>query len=369
MTTANYRCDQVGSLLRPKSLLDARDAFKAGRITRNELRAAEDEAVLSVLAIQKDAGMQIYTDGEMRRDAWQTVLSAAVDGFEENYPVFDSVAADGTVLRLQRHNKAIIAKLKQKGRLAEIDAAFLRKHAPGPFKITMPSPAMIARHSYRKGVTEKAYPDLADLREDLGAIVIGEMKALAQEECAYIQLDEGFTIYSDPARLDHLVEQGVDADQALEEDIALENSCYDAARKPGLTLAMHLCRGSRSGQLRGKGGYDWLAERMFQGLHVDRYLLEYDSERVGGFEPLRHVPSGKIAVLGLVSSTNPQIESRDELLSRIDSAAKFCPIERLAISSQCGFQASATRDGAHMSFDDQRRKLELIGNVAREVWG
>ncbi|HEV2572619.1 MAG TPA: cobalamin-independent methionine synthase II family protein [Beijerinckiaceae bacterium] len=366
---SDYRCDQVGSLLRPPYLLDARDDFKAGRIDRAALRAAEDKAVLDVLQVQKDAGMAIFTDGEMRRDSWQTVFSEAVDGFEENYPLREFKRPDGSVARLQMHTKAITGKVRQKKRLADVDAAFLRQHAPGPFKITMPSPAMTARQSYRRGDTDKAYPDADELRSDIGGIVTGEMRALAGEGCAYIQLDEGFTIYADPARLTVMTEEGLDADQALEEDIALENACYDAVRRPGLTLAMHLCRGSRSGFMRGKGGYDWLAERLFDRLHVDRYLLEYDSDKVGGFEPLRHLPKGKVAVLGLVSSTNPRLETRDELLRRIESAIQHCPIERLAISSQCGFQGAATRDGAHMSFDDQRRKLERIGEVAQEVWG
>lgn len=369
--TANtvYRSDQVGSLLRSPQLLDARDAYKAGTIDRAALRAAEDVAVLEALQVQKNAGMTIFTDGEMRRDSWQTVFSEAVEGFEEKYPIREIKRPDGTTTRLQMHTKAIVGKVKQTKRLADVDAAFLQQHAPGPFKITMPSPAMIARQCYRRGDTDRAYPDTGDLRADIGGIVVSEMKALAAEGCAYIQLDEGFTVYADPARLSLLVDEGLDADQALEEDIELENACYDAVRRPGLTLAMHLCRGSRSGFLRGKGGYDWLAERLFERLNVDRYLLEYDSDRVGGFEPLRHVPKGKVAVLGLVSSTNPQLESRDDLLRRIESATKHCPIERLALSSQCGFQGAATRDGAHMSYDDQRRKLERIGEVAREVWG
>jgi 5-methyltetrahydropteroyltriglutamate--homocysteine methyltransferase len=161
---------------------------------------------------------------------------------------------------------------------------------------------------------------------------------------------------------------GVDAETALAEDIAAENACYDAVRRNGVTLAMHLCRGSRSAITRGRGGYDWLAEHLFDRLHVDRFLLEYDSERVGGFEPLRHVPKGKTAVLGLVSSTDPRLEAQDDLLRRIERASKFCPIEQLAISSQCGFQGSGSRDGAHMTIDDERRKLDLIADTARKVW-
>jgi 5-methyltetrahydropteroyltriglutamate--homocysteine methyltransferase len=364
-----FRCDQVGSLVRPPRLLDARDDYKAGQIDLAALRAVEDASILDALKMQGEVGMAIFTDGEMRRDSWQTVFSEAVDGFEAAYPMREMTSSDGERVTLRMHTKAICGRLEQKRRLAQTDADFLKQHSPGPYKITMPSPAMIARESYRKGLTDKAYPDTAELRHDIGEIVKGEMLALVADGAAYLQLDEGFTIYADPVRMVALKEEGLDPEQALEEDIAAENACYDAVRRPGVTLAMHLCRGSRSGFLRGRGGYDWLAERLFDRLHVDRYLLEYDSDRVGGFEPLRHVPKGKVAVLGLVSSTDPTLENRDDLLRRIEAASKFCPVDQLAISSQCGFQGAASRDGAHMTIDQERRKLEVIGSVAQEVWG
>jgi len=361
-----YRADQIGSLLRPAQLLDVREAYKKGKAPRDALRAAEDEAVLGVIKMQQEIGMPVFTDGEMRRDAWQTNFSEAVSGFEDTYPIREVVREDGAHVRLQMHTKAINGKLKQTRRLAQADAVFLKKHAPGPFKITMPSPAVIARASYKAGVTDKAYPDVAELRRDIGTIVQGEMKELVADGAAYLQLDEGFTAYADPDRQKLL---GINnPEQALEEDIALENSCHDAVKRDGLTLAMHLCRGSRASFARGKGSYEWLAEHLFSRLHVDRFLLEYDSDRVGGFEPLRHMPKGRIAVLGLVSSTNPALEKQDDLLRRIEAASQFCPIEQLAISSQCGFQGSASRDGAHMTADQQRRKLELIADTARKVW-
>ena len=363
-----YRVDQIGSLVRPPILLDARDDYKAGKIDREALRKIEDDCVRDVLAMQREVGVDIFTDGEMRRDAWQTNFSEAVDGFEPSYPIREMTREDGTRVKLQMHTKAICGKLTQKRRLAQTDAVFLKQHAPGPFKITMPSPAVIARSSYKAGVSDKAYPDTAELRRDIVAIVADEMKALVADGAAYLQLDEGFTVYADPERMKALGMQERDQERALEEDIAAENACFDAVRGTGVTLAMHLCRGSRASFARGRGGYDWLAEHLFDRLHVDRFLLEYDSDRVGGFEPLRHVPKGKTAVLGLVSSTDPRLESRDELLRRIETAARFCPIEQLAISSQCGFQGSASRDGAHMSADQQRRKLELIADTARKVW-
>src|SRR5262245_10402326 len=258
-----YRVDQIGSLVRPAKLLDARDACKAGTLDRAALRAVEDDCVRDVLAMQREVGMEIFTDGEMRRDAWQTNFSEAVEGFEASYPIREMTREDGTRVKLQMHTKAICGKLAQKRRLAQTDATFLKENAPGPFKITMPSPAVIARTSYRPGVTDKAYPDPAELRRDIVAIVKGEMQALIADGAAYLQLDEGFTIYADPERMKALGAQQGDPEAALAEDIAAENACYDAVRGTGVTLAMHLCRGSRASFARGRGGYDWLAEHLF----------------------------------------------------------------------------------------------------------
>lgn len=365
----NYRTDQIGSLIRPARLLDARDAFKAGRLAREELSEIEDEAILDVLKRQRNIGIAVLSDGEFRRDAWQTVFSEAVDGFEESYPFREVRREDGTVARLQMHTKAICGRLEQRRRLAETDAAFLKSQARGPFKITLPSPALVARASWKNGVTDKAYRDREALLADTTAIVKGELATLAKDGVPYLQLDEGFTVYVDSGRAVMLGgERGREA--AIEADIAAENSCYADARAAGAVTAMHVCRGSRAGFLRGSGGYDWLAERLFDRLDVDRFLLEYDDrERAGGFEPLRNMPKGKVAVLGLVNSTNPELEKRDDLLRKIEVATRFCPVEQLAISSQCGFQGSGTRDGAHMTADQQWRKLELIVETAQKVWG
>ncbi len=364
-----FRVDQIGSLLRPARLLDARDQFRSGRIDMGELRRVEDDCVIEVLQRQKAAGMVVFTDGEMRRDAWQTVFSQAVSGFEAAYPLREFKAADGKAVQLQMHTKAVTGKLKQGRRLAQIDGEFLRAHAPGPYKITQPSPAMVARASWRQGASDAAYPERAGLLADVVGIVSAEVRALADEGAAYLQFDEGFTIYGEEGGHEQLLASGEDPEKSLLADIAAENACYDAARRDGLTLAMHLCRGSRAGFARRTGSYEWLAERLFGELHVDRFLLEYDSGRVGSFEPLRHLPKGKLAVIGIVSSTNPQLETREALLARIEEAARYCPLDQLAISSQCGFQGSATRDGAHMTYDQQWKKLELLAKVAEEVWG
>jgi 5-methyltetrahydropteroyltriglutamate--homocysteine methyltransferase len=360
-----FRTDQVGSLVRPVSLLDARDAFKAGRISAEDLSLAEDAAAAELLERQQDAGMELFTDGEVRRDAWQTVFSQAVDGFEHSFPKLQMERPDGQTVQVELHDLAAVAPVRAKGRLAGADAAFLREHAPGPFKITLPSPAFIGRTSYRPGKSEEAYPTRADFLRDVVGIVRAEMEALVRDGVSYIQLDEGFVYYvSEWVKAKQGTEDDLEA--ALAADIATENTCYDAVRDD-VTVAMHLCRGSRVSYMHGMEGYDWLAERLFGALNVDRYVLEYDLD-YGGFEALRHIPEGKVAVLGLISSKEPQLESQDSLLRRIEEATKYCPVERLALTTQCGFQAAADRDGAHIGYDLQWRKLELMRETAEKVW-
>ena len=366
--TAVYRTDQVGSLLRPAALLDARDAFRAGTITREALAAAENTAVLEALALQKSAGVDIYTDGEMRRDAWMTIFSEAVDGFVDEYPQVETQRPDGTVVYVQRHDKTVKGKLQARRRLAGVDAAFLKAHSPGPFKITMPSPSTVLRFGYKPGVSDAVYPTREALHADTTAIVRDEMLALVNDGCAYVQLDEGFNSYVNPDWRGELERDGHDPIDVLTKDIAADNACYDAIEGK-MTRAMHLCRGSRVSWAHGAGTYDWLAERLFDQRHVDRFLLEYDTEVVGGFEPLRFVPKGKVVVLGLVSAKEAELETVDYLLGRINDAAKYCPVEQLALSTQCGFQGAAMRDGAHMTIDQEKRKLELIVEVAHKVWG
>jgi 5-methyltetrahydropteroyltriglutamate--homocysteine methyltransferase len=365
-TKTVFRTDQVGSLVRPTYLLDARDAFKAGRISADQLAEVQDKAAAELLERQKEAGMEIFTDGEVRRDAWQTVFSQAVDGFEHTFPKLELERPDGSKAEVEIHDLAAVAPIHARGRLAGTDAAFLNEHAPGPFKITMPSPAFIARMSYKPGKSEAAYPTRADFLRDVIQIVRDEMEALVQDGASYIQLDEGFVYYvSEWIRS----RQGgeTDLEAALAGDIETENSCYDAVRNDA-TVAMHLCRGSRVSYQHGMEGYDWLAEHLFAALDVDRYLLEYDLD-YGGFEALRFIPEGKVAVLGLISSKEPELESEDTILRRIEEAAKHCPIERLALTTQCGFQAAADRDGAHIGYEQQWRKLELMRAVAEKVWG
>ena len=363
---APYRADQVGSLTRPAELKEARSAYRAGKLPLAVLRDAEDRAILDALDHQRQVGMRIFTDGEMRRDAWQTDLPQAVDGFVDEYPVVRTTMPDGSVREIEMHTKAIRGKLRAKRRLTAEFLPFLKAHAPGAFKVTLPSPNSAARGSYAIGLTDKVYPTRTDLLNDLVSIYQDEMRTLASEGVSYVQMDEGFNSYVNPDWRASIAQDGHNPEQWLAEDIAAENACWDLLPPDSVIRATHLCRGSRT-VARGKGGYEWLAEQLFDQLHVDRFLFEYDSEAAGGFEPLRLAPPGKTVVLGLVTSKDPHLEAQDMLLRKIDAATKYIPVEQLALSPQCGFGGSA--DNAFMSPDQQWRKLELIVDTARKVWG
>jgi methionine synthase II (cobalamin-independent) len=360
-----YRADQVGSLTRPPELKRAREAFRAGQLGREALREVEDRAILDALEQQRRIGFPIYSDGELRRDAWQTDLSDAVEGFVRDYPVVKQTLPDGRVVELEMHTKAVEARLRARRRISAGFLPFLKQHAPGPYKVTMPSPAMAARGGFKAGLTDRVYPTRAELLADLVAIYQEEMRALAAEGVPYVQLDEGFNAYVRDEWREGLMQEGRDPEQVLAQDIDAENACWDLLPATAVR-ATHLCRGSRTAN-RGAGTYEWLCERLLDRLHVDRFLFEYDSDAVGGFEPLRFLPKGKVVVLGLVTSKDPTLESQDTLLRKIEEASKYAPVEQLAISPQCGFGGSA--DNAFMTPDQQWKKLELLVETAHKVWG
>ena len=265
------------------------------------------------------------------------------------------------------HTKPVVGKLRQVRRLAKHEADFLREHTPGPWKITMPTPI---RNPAAQKTFPAPYTNWDEIQRDVIEIFKGEMVNLAKEGVPYLQMDRVPTGYLTPESRERMKADGIDAEALWLKEMALENECYDAARaaNPDIILAMHYCRGNRVGFTGGVGGYDMIAESGFNGLHVDRFLLEFDTERAGGFEPLRHVPKDKTVMLGLVTTKSDQVETRDYLLRRIEEASKYIPIEQLALGPQCGFQSAANRDGASMGIEAEKRKMELIAEVAREVW-
>ena len=363
-STATYRADHVGSFLRPKELLDARASGDA------RLREIEDREILRVLAKQKELGLDVFTDGEFRRGGFMTDLTDAVEGFDTHEGVARSwnaaAPAAGTVPSAVRG--IVTEKLRQTRRLTLHELEFLKQHSPGPIKMTLPSATQFPAISYKKGISERAYADHHAFLQDVVDITKRETQALAEEGVSYIQIDAPrYSYYLDPKWRDFLRAEFGEPESLLDEAIAADNACFRAARKPGVTLAIHLCRGNNRSQWYAAGGYDAIAEKLFNELDVDRFLLEYDDERSGSFEPLRFVPDGKTVVLGLVSSKKPELESQPELLHRIDEASKYVPLERLALSPQCGFASMA--EGNLLTEDDQWAKLRLVVETARKVWG
>jgi 5-methyltetrahydropteroyltriglutamate--homocysteine methyltransferase len=368
---SEFRADQVGSLLRPPRLQQAWREFFAGKLDRAAFSEIQEECILAALDGQRSTGIDVYTDGEFRRAAYMTGLTDAVDGFTfvPGGRRLDWKADPGREVPAEVADFAlpvVTERLRPRGRIAAGEAALLREHSPGPFKVTLPSPAHFAS-SYRAGVSEQAYPSQPDFVRDVASILAEEAGALAREGTPYVQVDS--PTYS--GWLEAGVLGGSDDRRAegerLANTIAGDNAILDRARAAGAVTAVHICRGNGSGAWLASGGYDPIAEQVFGGLRCDRLLLEYDNERSGGFEPLRLVPAPKIAVLGLMTTKYGELESRDDLLRRIDEASRFVPVDRLALSPQCGF-ASNFR-GNPLTEAEQWRKLELVASVAREVWG
>jgi 5-methyltetrahydropteroyltriglutamate--homocysteine methyltransferase len=263
----------------------------------------------------------------------------------------------------------VVEKIRPTRRLAAHEVAFLEAHAPGDFKVTLPSANQFPAIMYKRGLSERAYPSYSEFLWDVVPIIQSEIQALAREGVKYIQLDAPrYSYYIDPKWRRYVQkEMGLDPEQALEEAIRADNACLEGVDRRQTVLAIHLCRGNNRSQWYAEGGYDPIAEKLFGELHVNAFLLEYESERAGAFEPLRFVPRGKTVVLGLVSSKLPELESHDDLVRRIEAAGRFAPVENLALSPQCGF--ASTAEGNLLSEQQQWDKLKLVADVAKRVWG
>ena len=365
-----YRSDHVGSLLRPAEVKEARAAFYEGRLDRTRLSEVEDRAILNALERQKSSGVDAYTDGEFRRTGFQNDLMEAVDGFisTEQPAVVRTWQGPGGEPSEQGTRQVVGGKLRRLRRLTEHQARFLKTHAPGPVKVTVPSPSQFPAISFQPGITEQVYPTRSDLLWDITSMIKSEIEALAEEGVSYIQVDAPrYSYYVDPKWRQHLRDLGEDPDKMFEEAIAADNQCVAGVQRRDLTVALHICRGNNESKWYAEGGYEPIAEKLFNSLNVDRFLLEYDTGRAGSFEPLRFLPLGKMVVLGLVSSKDPKLESQDDLLRRIDEACRYVPVDYLALSPQCGFASTAA--GNLLAEDQQWRKLELVAETAYQVWG
>jgi 5-methyltetrahydropteroyltriglutamate--homocysteine methyltransferase len=365
-----YRADHVGSLLRPAEVQSARAAFAQGSLDRDGLREVEDQAILNALRRQWSLGLDVCTDGEFRRNGFQDDLPEAVEGFvTTDQPAAVRVwqGPEGES-REQSLRRVVGGKLRQARGLTENQLDFLKANAPGAFKITVPSPNQYPAISFQPGLTDQFYATRSELLWDIVAIIKAEIESLVEAGVPYIQLDAPrYSYYVDPRWRQHLRDLGEDPDAMFEEAIAADNACIEHAQRNGATVAIHICRGNSESRWYAEGGYEPIAERLFGSLTVDRFLLEYDTDRAGTFEPLRFVPLGKVAVLGLVSSKEPRLEDRERLLDRIDEACQFIPVDYLALSPQCGFASTAA--GNLLTEEQQWRKLRLVVETGYEVWG
>jgi 5-methyltetrahydropteroyltriglutamate--homocysteine methyltransferase len=364
--SAPYRADHVGSFLRPPELLEAR---RAAAQDPQRLHAIEDRDIQRVLAKQEELGFDIFTDGEFRRRNFMSDFTDAVEGFDLGDAVARAwKAGQEKVAPVSSVTGIVTRKLRAVEPLTGRELPFLKKHSPGNIKMTLPSATQFPAISFKRGVTDKIYRDHSELLWDIVAIMKTELARLSAEGVKYIQIDAPrYSYFMDPKWREWIrTEMNVAPDALLDESIRADNACFTAARRPGVTLAMHLCRGNNRSHWYAEGGYDAIAEKLFATMAVDRFLREYDDDRSGTFQPLRLVPREKTVVLGLISSKKPQLENADDVVRRIEDAARYFPLENLALSPQCGF--ASTMEGNLLTEEEQWSKLRLVSDVARRVW-
>jgi 5-methyltetrahydropteroyltriglutamate--homocysteine methyltransferase len=350
-------------LLRPPRLIDAR-----ARLEGAALRAVEDEAIREVVRRQEEIGLEAVTDGEFRRAWWHLDFFEGLDGLSIHEGQYAATfRKEGGTVDLKPQRIVVDRKLTRPKPIQLDDFEFLKSAARATPKVSIPSPAWLYVRSGRDNVSKEAYPDLAEFAADLARVYAEEIADLARAGCTYLQLDEtNFATLCDPHVREDFKARGRDADALLREGVGIINRAI-ADVPDTMTVCTHACRGNFRSAWVAEGGYDPVAEMVFNTLEVDGFFLEYDDARSGSFAPLRFVPKGKRVVLGLVTSKKGALETKDELKRRIDEAAKFVPLDQLCLSPQCGF--SSTVEGNELSAEAQFAKLRLIVETAREVWG
>jgi|SRR5450756_364454 len=366
-----FRADHVGSLLRPKEVLKARDGFAAGEITAERLKQVEDAAILENIRMQGEVGLKSATDGELRRESWHMDFIYQLGGI--------SKVQDDTI-QVAFHNKDkdyqwappsahVTAPITLPNTIFADAFTYLRDNvAPAQTaKLTIPSPSMVHYRGGRSAIDESVYPDLAQFWDDLAAAYGKEVANLYDLGCRYLQLDDISLAYvNDPAQRKHIEEIGGDPLHQHETYISVINKAL-ANRPADLAITTHMCRGNNQSMWAAEGGYDFIADTLFNKLDVDGFFCEWDDERSGGFEPLRYLPKGKRVVLGVVTSKRGELESKDFIKRRVEEAAKYADINQLCLSAQCGF--SSTKEGNDLTEQQQWDKLSLIVDVAAEIWG
>ncbi len=359
-----FRADHVGSLLRPASLRDARAQAQRGELGASALRDIQQAAILEVVAKQESIGLQAITDGEFSRDWWHVDFLAGFDGVETYYgPAssgFGGVTEQPALLK-------VTGKIRRTKPIFVEHFKFVKSVTKRTPKMTIPAPAMLHHRAGRAAVSMDAYPDIDEMWADVSRGYAEEIADLSAAGCSYLQIDDtSHAMLCDPKFRDGIRKRGDDPDQLVYTYGNAINRAL-AKRPAGLSVTMHTCRGNFMSAWVASGGYEPVAEAIFGGIDVDAFFLEFDSDRAGGFEPLRFVPKNKKIVLGLVTTKTPELESKDALKRRIDEAAKYVPIENLCLSPQCGF--SSTHHGNKITPEVQWKKLALVVEVAREVWG
>ena len=362
------RTDVVGSLLRPPELLEARERVGRGELPQSDFKRVEDAAVDAALRLQEEAGLDVVTDGEMRRLSFQSQMTEAVEGFGEwDLDAFlwgEWHGEEVGDLAVERPPLAVESTLRRKRFLSAEEFTYARGRTDRVLKVTLPSPSLFASF-WDPGRSKPAYPTLESVLGDVAEILREEVDELVRLGATYVQLDAPhYPMFLDLRYREFYASRGWPAERWIEQGVELDN--HVIGERPGVTFGFHLCRGNQASRWLVEGGYDWLAEQLFPRVRAQRLLLEYDDARSGSFEPLRAVPEDKLVVLGLVTTKTGRRETVDELSARIEEASRFVPLERLALSPQCGFATSVL--GNALSPDDQRAKLETIARTAAVVW-
>ena len=363
-----FRADHVGSLLRPDELKKAREDADAGKLPAAKLKEIEDRLIREAVKLQEDVGIEAITDGEFRRKHWSNDFLGGIEGIAFTQGMATTFRSKRGETTFRPTALKITSKLKRNKPISVDHFKYLKSVTSKTPKQCIPSPTLVHYRSGRPGIDAKAYPDMGEFYADLAKVYADEIKDLAAAGCRYVQLDDtDFAYLCDPKFRDMAQQIGIDPDKIHDEYSKLINDVIKTKPKD-MTIGVHVCRGNHASSWAAEGGYEPVAEALFNRYDFDAYFLEYDSERAGDFRPLRHVPKGnKMVVLGLVTSKEPQLEPKDTLKRRIDEAAKFVPMEQLAISPQCGF--ASTSLGNLVTVDDEKKKLRLCVEVAKEVWG
>jgi 5-methyltetrahydropteroyltriglutamate--homocysteine methyltransferase len=364
--TPPFRADMVGSLLRTQPLKHARAEREAGRISVDELRAVEDREIRALIGKQEEIGLKAVTDGEFRRAFWHFDFMEELDGVEGFWKDEAGVQFQGATLKPRAQR--VVGKLGFPATHPMLEHfRFVKANTSRTAKMTIPSPSMLHYRGGRDMIDRTVYPDMDGFYADLGDAYAGAVRGFAEAGCRYLQLDDvSFAYLCDPSQRQMLKDRGDDPEKQPEIYAGMINKAV-GGRPDGMAVTMHMCRGNFRSTFIASGGYEPVAEILFNGINIDGYFMEWDTDRAGGFEPLRFLPKGKTVVLGLVTTKTGTLESRDDIKRRIEEAAKYCDLDQLCLSPQCGF--ASTEEGNVLAEEQQWAKLRMIVEIAEEVWG